>query len=141
MLHVSLHCLQQVWNLVVALLEQHVNVGPCAVVVVAQAHQLVVENNNVDRHADHQQKKRSFGHDAAVHSGPPKDSALSQMQTVTGAPKPPGPLPASGRTCLPLSANAIRRNGVTQLIRKALPAAPHPRHTTANPPLPIAPPL
>src|ERR1700730_17831157 len=45
------------------------------------------------------------------------------MRTVTGAPKPPGRLPPRRRTCLALWANAIRRNGVTQLMRKALPAA------------------
>src|ERR1700692_1593490 len=58
MLHVTLYRLDQVWDLVVTLLEQHVNVGPRAVVVIAQTHQFVVEDDYVDHHSHGEQQER-----------------------------------------------------------------------------------
>ena len=56
-LHVSLDGLDQIGDFVVALLEQHVDVGPGAVVLIAQPHQPVVENDGVNQHAGYEQEE------------------------------------------------------------------------------------
>ena len=67
MLHVSFYAFDQVGNFVVALLQQHINVGPGAVVLVAEADQAVVENDGIDQDASNEEEERQRGDGAAVH--------------------------------------------------------------------------
>ena len=68
-LHVSLDRLDQIGDLVVTLLEQHVDIGPGAVVIVAQPHQIVVEDDSIDEHSHYEQQKCSpFDHVAPSRS-------------------------------------------------------------------------
>ena len=66
-LHVSLDGLDEVGDFVVALLQQHIDVGPGAVVLVAQAHEAVVENDGVDKDSSDKQEERQSGNHAAAH--------------------------------------------------------------------------
>ena len=58
MLHVSFYGFDEVGDFVVALLQEHVDVGPGAVVLVPEAHQAVVENDGIDQDARDEEEKR-----------------------------------------------------------------------------------
>ena len=57
-LHVSLYRLDEVRDFVVPLLEQHVDVGPGAVVVIPQTYQFVVDDDGVDKNAGNDQEEQ-----------------------------------------------------------------------------------
>jgi hypothetical protein len=66
-LHISLDGFDQIGDFVVTLLEQHVNIGPGAIVLVAQPHQPVVQDDGVDEHTRYKQEKGQPRDCAAAH--------------------------------------------------------------------------
>ncbi len=66
-LHVSLNRFDEIGDLVVPLLQEDINIGPGAIVLVAQAHQSVVEDDGVDKYSDKEEKKDELGEKVGVH--------------------------------------------------------------------------
>jgi hypothetical protein len=57
-LHIALHGLDKVWDLLVPLLKQYIDVRPGAIIVVLQPNQLVVNDDRLYRESYHDQHDR-----------------------------------------------------------------------------------
>src|SRR5262249_45698531 len=64
MLHVAFHSLDQIRDFIVSLLQQDINVGPRAIIVIPQAYQFVVDDDGVNREPNHPQRDQQSHQDA-----------------------------------------------------------------------------